>query len=431
MNPQALELNEIIQTNSNATFTLLSHKGKRIFFPKKGILAQTAQAKGKRINATIGAAVEDDGSPMRLKSIEKELNIDPSLSFPYAPSFGRPDLRKKWKELLVQKNPTLASKPFSNPIVTNALTHGLSICGYLFVDPGDSIIMPNPYWGNYNLTFQNAYDAEFDKFPLFEKEGVNIAGFKEKLMTGHIGKKLLLLNFPNNPTGYTPKQQEVKDICEIILQSAKLGNTIVVLIDDAYFGLVYEDGIEKESFFSYLSDLHENVLAVKIDGATKEDYVWGFRVGFLTFGIKGGNNSLYEALEAKTAGAIRGNISNASNLSQSLVLGAYSSKTYQKEKAEKNMILNNRYKKVKDALKKEKYAEVFQPLPFNSGYFMCVQLNAVLDEEKIRQILLDEFDTGVISLPNMLRVAYSAVAEHDIEELFENIYNACIKSKSL
>ena len=38
---------------------------------------------------------------------------------------------------------------------------------------------------------------------------------------------------------------------------------------------LYEEGIEKESLFTYLCDLHENVLAIKIDGATKEDYVWG------------------------------------------------------------------------------------------------------------------------------------------------------------
>ena len=48
------------------------------------------------------------------------------------------------------------------------------------------------------------------------------------------------------------------------------------------FGLVYENGIFKESLFSKLADLHENVLAVKVDGATKEDYAWGFRVGFIT-----------------------------------------------------------------------------------------------------------------------------------------------------
>lgn len=60
MNPQAQELNEVIISKNPVVFDLLSQKGKNIFFPKKGILGQTAEAKGTRINATIGAAIEDD-----------------------------------------------------------------------------------------------------------------------------------------------------------------------------------------------------------------------------------------------------------------------------------------------------------------------------------------------------------------------------------
>ena len=134
-----------------------------------------------------------------------------------------------------------------------------------------------------------------------------------------------MLNFPNNPTGFTPNENHAKQIVDVIKKSAESGKNIVVFLDDAYFGLVYEKGVFKESIFSYLADIHENVLAIKLDGATKEDYVWGFRTGFITFGIKGKRESqkdLYSALENKTAGAVRGNISNAPHISQSLVLMA-------------------------------------------------------------------------------------------------------------
>jgi hypothetical protein len=77
MNPQAEELNRIISENSPVVMNLLSRRGENIFFPKKGILGQTADAKGKRINATIGAAIEDDGTPMRLTSIEDQIRIEP------------------------------------------------------------------------------------------------------------------------------------------------------------------------------------------------------------------------------------------------------------------------------------------------------------------------------------------------------------------
>ena len=44
---------------------------------------------------------------------------------------------------MIQENPSLEGKSFSNPIVTNALTHGLSIVADLFVDEGDAVIYPD------------------------------------------------------------------------------------------------------------------------------------------------------------------------------------------------------------------------------------------------------------------------------------------------
>ncbi len=428
MNPQANELNEIIKNHNPAVYSLLSKKGENIFFPKKGILSQAAEAKGKQINATIGAAIEDDGTPMRLKSIEKEINIDPSLVFPYAPSFGRRDLRKKWKSMIYEKNPSLKGKEISLPVVTSALTHGLSTIGYLFLNENDNFFLSDLYWGNYNLIFSSGYNVKIDTFRLFEGDKFDLNSIKNKLSDKMRGKKILLLNFPNNPTGYSPTDQDAQKIVSIIKEQAEEGCKILVIIDDAYFGLVYEENIKKESMFSHLSDLHENVLAVKIDGPTKEDYVWGFRVGFITYGIKNGTSELYSALESKTAGAIRGNISNASNLSQSLILKAFESPSYKKEKEEKYKILKTRYEAVKDCLRKNsRYKEIFLPLPFNSGYFMCIKLKKGLDGEKIRQILLNHYSTGIINMSNVLRIAFSSVDQKNIPELFENIYKACME----
>lgn len=422
LNPQAEELNKIIKENS-AIYELLSEKGKAIFFPKKGILGQTAEAKGKKINATIGAAIEDDGTPMRLQSIAKNISLEPKDVFPYAPSYGKPELRKQWQEMIKKKNPSLKAE-ISLPVVTNALTHGLSMAGYMFVNPGDKIITTDKFWGNFKLTFENAYDAKLETFNTFKDNGFDSESFKKKLEEEK-GKLIILLNFPNNPTGYTITEKEAEEIIEIIKQSAEKGNKIAVIIDDAYFGLVYKEGIYKESFFSKLADLHESILAIKIDGATKEDYVWGLRVGFITYGFKGGNNEVYAALEDKTAGAIRGCISNASHLSQSLVLNAFNSENYDKEKKEKYDLLKSRFEKVVEVLKDKKFFEVFTPYPFNSGYFMCVELKEGIDAEKVRQTLLEKYDTGVIAIKNMLRIAFSSVAEKDIKKLFENIYKAC------
>ena len=424
MDPQAINLNETIQKLNKNVLGLLSDRGKNIFFPKLGILSQSAQAKGKSINATIGEAIEDDGYSMHLSEFDKLINLPLGSVFPYAPSFGKKELRDSWKEFIYQKNPSLGTTPISSPIVTCGITHGISIASYLFVDEGDTVVIPDLFWENYSLIFENAYKGKVVTFPLFKDGGFNVEGFTETLDAIN-GKIILLLNFPNNPTGYTPLKAEIAPIVNAIQQQADKGKSVVALIDDAYFGLVYEDNVYTESIFTRLCNLDEKVLAVKLDGATKEDYVWGFRVGFISFGVKNGTAELYEALENKTAGAVRGNISNVSHLSQSLLYNAYFSAQYEADKKEKFVTLKSRYQSISKVLADPKYLEVFAALPYNSGYFMCVELKDTLNAEAIRKILLDNYSTGVIVFENLIRIAFSAVPQSKIPQLIENIYSAC------
>jgi aspartate/tyrosine/aromatic aminotransferase len=141
--------------------------------------------------------------------------------------------------------------------------------------------------------------------------------------------------------------------------------------------------------------------------------------------VKNGTPAVYEALENKTAGAVRGNISNISHLSQSLLQKVYASENYDKSKEEKFNILHSRYEKIKQVLSNPKYKRYFSALPFNSGYFMCIELKDGLKAEEVRKILLEKYSTGVIVFGNLIRIAFSAVPEVKIDQLFENIHSAC------
>lgn len=423
--PQAALLNDAIATDNQTVYNMLSKKGKAIFFPKLGILSQSAEAAGKKINATIGTALEDSGLPIILESIASNINLKRTEGFSYAPSPGRPEIRSTWKQMMLKKNPSLEGKLFSQPVVSCALTHGLSMGGYLFIDDGDTIISPDRYWENYDLLFANAYNGKIETFPTFiNNEAFNIDALKAKLMDGKIGKKILILNFPNNPTGYTITEKEAIALKNVLIEAANAGNSIIVFIDDSYFGLVFEDGVLRESMFASLCDAHERILAVKFDGPTKEDYVWGFRVGFVSFAVKNGTPALYGALESKLAGAIRGNISNASNLSQALLISAYANPLYATEKLEKFTTLKKRFNKIKEIIKAHpEYKDYFYPLPYNSGYFMCIKIVSG-DAEKVRQQLLTKYSTGTIAQSDILRIAFSSTPFDLLETLFENCYNA-------
>ncbi len=427
LNPQALEANTIIRKNNPAVYELLSKKGRSIYYPSKGILAQGSAAKGKEINATIGTAYEDDGSPMVLPGIADLIHADRKDVFPYAPSQGLNSLREKWRELIKQKNPSLADSLISLPVAACGVTNALSIIGYLFIDEGEELILSDLYWENYDLVFGNAFGAELEYFNFFKDGVFDIGSFRKKVCDGPAGKKTVLLNFPNNPSGYSPTPETADEIVQALQESAEAGNRLVVILDDSYFGLIFEDGIYGESLFARLASLHENLLAVKADGITKEEYAWGLRIGFITYGIKNGTRELYEALEGKTAGAIRGNISNASHPAQSLFLKSLTSGNHDTEKERNKQIIRERYNKVKAVLTSHReYQEYFSALPFNSGYFMCIRLKN-LDTEKVWRQLLDTYNTGVICYAekNLFRIAFASTPTEKIEKLFNNLYAAC------
>jgi hypothetical protein len=70
------------------------------------------------------------------------------------------------------------------------------------------------------------------------------------------------------------------------------------------------------------------------------------------------------------------------------------------------------------------YKQFFVPLPFNSGYFMCVKLvrgNA----EAVRRRLIETRSTGVIAQgDDLIRIAFSSTPYAMIEKLLDNIYTA-------
>jgi aspartate/methionine/tyrosine aminotransferase len=425
MNPLASQLNKTIEQENEHVHAMLSNIGKAIYFPKEGILSQSAEAKAKagKFNATIGIALEG-GQPMHLKVIQDTLSAySPKDLYEYAPPAGKPELRSAWRSKMIYENPSLEGKQFGNPIVTNALTHGLSIVADLFADTNDAVIIPNKNWENYELTFGIRRGAVIVEYPLYnEQNKFNSAGLREALLAQKDkGKAIVLLNFPNNPTGYTPGPQEGEEIVAVLKEAAEAGINVVAVTDDAYFGLFFEDSLH-QSLFGRLADLHPRVLAIKVDGATKEEYVWGFRVGFITYASP--SDAILNALEQKTMGIIRATISSGPHPSQTFVLRALQSPEFEEQKAEKFGIMKRRANRVKSLLDSGNYGDVWDYYPFNSGYFMCLKLKTV-GAEAVRQHLLNQYGIGTIALGETdLRVAFSCIEELHLEELFNTIYQA-------
>jgi len=430
-NPLAQQLNERLEQTAPAVLAMLSPLGRRLYFPK-GILSQTAEAKqkAKRFNATIGIATEG-GGPMYLPSMHRHLvDVTPADAYNYAPPAGRQTLRERWREKVIAENPSLRGKAWGMPVVTSALTHGLALVGDLFVGEGDRILLPDQLWGNYRLTYEVRLGAEIATYPFYAGGGFNVAGLVQALEEqGRDHEKLVvLLNFPNNPTGYMPTPAEGRGIADALAAQAARGTKIVAVTDDAYFGLFYHLGAESmtESLFGLLTGRHPNLLAVKLDGATKELFVWGLRCGFVSFGPgdPASAEAVCEVLDTKARGAIRGALSNSPMLSQTLVEKALETSSIADERKEKAELLRTRAARVYEVVNRPAFRETFDPYPFNSGYFMCVKVKGV-DAEKLRLHLLDRHQVGLISTsPTDIRVAFSCLELDQIEPLFETLHQA-------
>jgi hypothetical protein len=87
----------------------------------------------------------------------------------------------------------------------------------------------------------------------------------------------------------------------------------------------------------------------------------------------------------------------------------------------------NRVQRIRETLKAHpEYAQSFEVMPFNSGYFMCVKPIGV-DNEALRKELIANYSTGVIVLSGLIRLAFSAVPTDLIESLFANLHLAIQK----
>ena len=423
LNPLAQELNETLR--GSVVEALMSDMGKRMYFPN-GIISQGGEAAKDAYfaNGTIGMAVAEK-TPIELDSYKKIMpDLNPRETVAYEKTAGNPELRKIWKEKLLEKNPSLKDKQISLPILVPGLTAALSYVADLFVDENKPLLAADPCWDNYELIACARRGAEFHQFKCFDEKGLNLADLEKTMKeeAEKYGSVRVILNFPQNPSGYSPTKDEVQKITKIVKDIAESGKQVLVLSDDAYFGLNYEDDIEPQSLFAYMADLHENVLAIKADGPTKEDFAWGFRTGFLTFASKGLNQAQIDALQVKFMSAIRSSVSCSSTPSQAIIKHAFMNPDHDAQKAELRKMLHRRYDLVRKFVNTHT-SSVLTPLPFNSGYFMAFDVKKI-DAEDLRKRVLAEKGIGVIQInPKTLRVAFSSIDEEKIEEVFASIYN--------
>ena len=184
----------------------------------------------------------------------------------YARSEGSETYRTKLAKYYVKNNIPVTA---NNIIATTGGSEALLFTIGSITDPGDEIIIPEPFYANYN-GFSTA--SGITVVPVISKIENNFALPKieefEKLITNKT-KAILICN-PGNPTGYLYSEEEIEKLKKIVLK-----HDLFLIADEVYREFTY-DGLKHTSVLS-LEGIDNN--AIVIDSVSKRYSMCGARIG--------------------------------------------------------------------------------------------------------------------------------------------------------
>ena len=234
--------------------------------PIRKLVPFADQAKKRGINILhLNIGQPDIKSP--IESIDAIKNIDFDL-LKYESSQGSLEFRNDLCNYYSKHNIEVLPDDI---ITTVGASEALSFTMNSICDPGDEVIIPEPFYANYN-GFAHASDVNV--IPITSKIEDNFAlppidSFKEKI---NKKTKAIIVCNPCNPTGYVYSKDEIIDIANL----AKKHNLFIV-VDEVYREFIYTD----IKHFSILEDKRFYDNAILIDSTSKRYSLCGARIGFI------------------------------------------------------------------------------------------------------------------------------------------------------
>ncbi len=446
------------QLKKTPLFSVLSKVGQSIYQPN-GVFYWTDRARSEaEINGTIGSAVGPESDivsscPSKnityyLPDLQKYITLHPNRMINYPPIAGVTEFRDQWAKWIVYKGlhaqnmpsgPRDISSFITKPVIFNGITHAIYITARLFLDPGEILLCPNKCWENYEsvFTFQNGNPISY--FEFFKDSRFNLAQMVHSMenIIQKQSKVVLIINFPNNPTGYCPTRAEAEEIVGALKEFCnKYKKPVVVLCDDAYEGYVYHPEVIQNSIFYEIINRHPLLIPIKLDGASKEMLMYGARISAITLGvhpawISEADRPLFDKeWNNKLEAMVRSTISNTNRFAQEVLLELMKSgfPAIISQRDQIMRILKARFEKVQLAIKKYPHPEL-QVDPSGGGFFVFFNLKS-LNAEKLADHLLKHHKVGLFPIYNPtehvngIRVAYCSIPENQIEECFKRITQA-------
>lgn len=186
----------------------------------------------------------------------------------YIKSEGNLTYREKLVKYYAQQNIKVAA---SDIVVTTggseALLFGLMAC----MDAGDEVIVPEPFYANYN-SFTQAGDINIVPISSYIEDGFALPKMEDFEQSITSRTKAILICNPNNPTGYLYKKEELEILAEICRK-----HDLFLFVDEVYREFVYDN--EQHTSILSIENLSEH--AIIIDSISKRYSACGARLGAL------------------------------------------------------------------------------------------------------------------------------------------------------
>ena len=184
----------------------------------------------------------------------------------YSRSEGSENYRVKLAEYYSKKNVIVNQK---NIIVTSGASEALFFTLGSIMDPGDEIIIPEPFYANYN-GFSIANGIKIAPITSTIDDNFSLPKISEfKKLINSKTKAILICN-PNNPTGYLYSKDEIKKLVDVVKEY-----DLFLIADEVYREFTY-DGYKH---YSIMEEDSINQNAIMIDSVSKRYSMCGARIG--------------------------------------------------------------------------------------------------------------------------------------------------------
>lgn len=371
---------------------VVSRKGKAM--PESPIrklapFAEKAEGEGKHI-FYLNIGQPDIKTPIEAMDAVRNHQLE---VLAYSHSGGFESFRKKLAVYYTKHDITVSSDDI---LITTGGSEALAFTLGSITDPGDEIIVPEPFYANY---YSFSVQSTITIVPVISKIEDNFAlppvkDF-EKLITQKT-KAILICN-PNNPTGYLYSKEEIQQLAALAIK-----HDIFLISDEVYREFVYDDS----EHYSILQEKELDNHAIVVDSVSKRYSMCGARIGCLISKNKSVIETAMKFAQARLSPPTFAQIASEAALDTP---ESYYTDNINKYKKRRDTLI--------DGLREIPGVKVAMP----RGAFYCIAELPILDADHFAKWLLDEFDvdkqtvmvapaSGFYSSPNQglnqIRIAY-------------------------